>query len=478
MSSALVLLGLLQISAAIKLKTDAEVSPLEKQTNTPLAGGVYKTLNKATKMKHAQCPMDAPNCPCPKVFVYDLPKKYTDYNVSKDGAPWEKYWSKQEGADFLKMTAQYGLGEGVLHRVHNSKRCRQVTDPAEADLFIIPILAGAKSGGKWDAACRSGKITSEELMKVLPHLNKETAHKHAVFVGKGHPNAAHSGCDAWWRKPEGLLQQIWRISYSENWGGKGEYGEEDGVHHVQEFGRIDDKPDFTGRDPSKPKDANEYPNDFNATDAKDTEYHNLRSVPYMSDFHWSANFTETPPWKEGAERGLVEKRKTLMAFFGKIRTDTSYSSKIRPFIAKECKKAGKDICHDVFSSHFGMFDQKRNTTFCLEPPGDSPYRKSISESLLAGCIPVIFSKQTDSMAPWHWGPWREQSRVFIAAEDLYSGKIDLKEYLQTIPEKKIQAMQKVIAENAHKMQYSYDEVPGDAVEVILRHVAGWDADDQ
>jgi hypothetical protein len=31
--------------------------------------------------------------------------------------------------------------------------------------------------------------------------------------------------------------------------------------------------------------------------------------------------------------------------------------------------------------------------FCLQPPGDSPTRRSFFDAMLAGCIPVIFSKE-------------------------------------------------------------------------------------
>eukprot|EP00122_Pirum_gemmata_P019120 Pgem_evm1s17907 len=34
--------------------------------------------------------------------------------------------------------------------------------------------------------------------------------------------------------------------------------------------------------------------------------------------------------------------------------------------------------------------RKSNTIFCLEPGGDTPQRKSIIDSIAAGCIPVFF----------------------------------------------------------------------------------------
>eukprot|EP00746_Dinoflagellata_sp_MGD_P153906 gnl/MRDRNA2_/MRDRNA2_84519_c0_seq1.p1 gnl/MRDRNA2_/MRDRNA2_84519_c0~~gnl/MRDRNA2_/MRDRNA2_84519_c0_seq1.p1 ORF type:complete len:459 (+),score=91.64 gnl/MRDRNA2_/MRDRNA2_84519_c0_seq1:103-1479(+) len=405
---------------------------------------------------------------CPKVFIYDLPKKYMDYDPTTQPAPWENKGG-EEGAPFMRATSQYGLAAGILWRVVHSKRCLRVTDPSEADMFIIPILSRPKSGKKWAGACSGHKITAEELMPLLPHMTEENAHKHVVFVGKGHPNAGYSGCDAWWRRPEGMLRKVWRVSYSEVFDGKGQYGKENETHHAQEV--------VFSRKWSANQDAEQTASemymdselDFDKAESDQMDYENMVSAPYMSDFHWSLNFTDTPPWKETNERD------TLMAFFGTIRTKSEYSTKIRPFLADKCHTYG-DACKIMMADHdhMALFNAKRQTKFCLEPPGDSPYRKSISESILAGCIPVMFSRQTDIMAPWHWGPWKDDSRVFIPAQDLYSGKVDLKEVLESIPEERIKHMQKTIAENAQRMQYSLDDVPGDAVEVILRHVAGWD----
>ena len=45
---------------------------------------------------------------------------------------------------------------------------------------------------------------------------------------------------------------------------------------------------------------------------------------------------------------------------------------------------------------------KASSVFCLEPEGDSPDRKSVYDSLLLGCIPVVFSRRTLALSPLHW----------------------------------------------------------------------------
>jgi hypothetical protein len=42
----------------------------------------------------------------------------------------------------------------------------------------------------------------------------------------------------------------------------------------------------------------------------------------------------------------------------------------------------------------------RETVFCPAPAGDSITRKSIFDSLIAGCIPVIFARASMSQYLW------------------------------------------------------------------------------
>lgn len=56
------------------------------------------------------------------------------------------------------------------------------------------------------------------------------------------------------------------------------------------------------------------------------------------------------------------------------------------------KLAGKTIsvsCNNPVS----LLKAMHQSEFCLQPPGDSPTRRSFFDAMLAGCIPVIFSKE-------------------------------------------------------------------------------------
>ncbi|GAA6004436.1 uncharacterized protein JCM10292_007067 [Rhodotorula paludigena] len=50
---------------------------------------------------------------------------------------------------------------------------------------------------------------------------------------------------------------------------------------------------------------------------------------------------------------------------------------------------------DIAALHLDM----AQSTFCLQPPGDSPTRKGFFDSILLGCIPVIFRRDTYSRIP-------------------------------------------------------------------------------
>lgn len=47
-----------------------------------------------------------------------------------------------------------------------------------------------------------------------------------------------------------------------------------------------------------------------------------------------------------------------------------------------------------------------NATFCLMPPGDTPYRAAMLDAMAMGCIPVPFHpSQTHDLWQLHWGDW-------------------------------------------------------------------------
>lgn len=95
-----------------------------------------------------------------------------------------------------------------------------------------------------------------------------------------------------------------------------------------------------------------------------------------------------------------------------------------------------------------------NATFCLQPPGDAVSRKAIIDSLVLGCIPVLFHRGQAEQWPWHWGTWGHDASVLIDMDAILKKRVDPIEALQAIPPAQVARMRRVLAANVHVMQYS------------------------
>ena len=192
----------------------------------------------------------------------------------------------------------------------------------------------------------------------------------------------------------------------------------------------------------------------------------LFSVPYPAAVHaWGAH---SRPWEASEERPV------LAAYVGGDRNGTF--SYLRPKIASICEAS--DAC-ETHVPHDGprtcgvrcvpgLRRTFQRATFCLQPGGDSPYRKSVFDAALAGCIPVVFSQQLARVAPWHRGNFGEHF-VVLSGAAVQRGEIDVMAYLAGIPETKIAELRRNLAGVAPMLQYSIDDsVRNDAFEALLR----------
>ncbi|MCO5609810.1 hypothetical protein L7F22_064042 [Adiantum nelumboides] len=76
-----------------------------------------------------------------------------------------------------------------------------------------------------------------------------------------------------------------------------------------------------------------------------------------------------------------------------------------------------------------------HSEFCMQPPGDSPTRRSLFDSLIAGCVPVLFDPFSAYFQyPWHLPKESESYSVYIPAEDVRNGKVNVIDELRKIPE--------------------------------------------
>ncbi len=216
------------------------------------------------------------------------------------------------------------------------------------------------------------------------------------------------------------------------------------------------------------------------------------SMPYLSSVRWSLEWQGVPPWRRpaSAERasGAGMGRSHLVCFTGSLRGQLR-SMQLRAKLVASCRAKAARVCTAHVSESFPILAPeeasdvertsmrralrlKMHSTFCLEPPGFSPPRKSSLDSMLSGCIPVFFYSDAEfaTLWPFHLGGlhgWGANASVRVPLQGALDGTIDVIEYLQAIPEERVQAMQTTLAMHAHKLVYGVGAYPGDAIDTML-----------
>mmetsp|Transcript_60323 Transcript_60323/g.161884 ORF Transcript_60323/g.161884 Transcript_60323/m.161884 type:complete len:528 (+) Transcript_60323:61-1644(+) len=125
-----------------------------------------------------------------------------------------------------------------------------------------------------------------------------------------------------------------------------------------------------------------------------------------------------------------------------------------------------------------MYKMILASTFCLQPPGDTPTRKGIFDSLTLGCIPVIFDQNSMAWYEVHLPNW-QQVAVFVPSAKLAQQSFNVVDYLVDLAGRMpglIKRKQQTIADIAYRLQFS--RTPSahrghDAFEQSLDYVLQW-----
>lgn len=179
------------------------------------------------------------------------------------------------------------------------------------------------------------------------------------------------------------------------------------------------------------------------------------AIPYPTYFHPSSDF-EVFQWQD---RIREPRRNFLFSFAGGTRP--SMRDSIREQIIYQCRRSKRckllqcvestDKCYKP-DNVMKMF---RDSVFCLQPPGDSMTRRSTFDSILSGCIPVFFHPGSAYVQYiWHLPRNYTKYSIFIPANKVKKGKVNIENILGRIPIQTVNAMREEVIKLIPKVIYA------------------------
>ncbi|KAL1834819.1 hypothetical protein ACET3Z_004470 [Daucus carota] len=343
------------------------------------------------------------------VYVYDLPPKFNKDLVAQcsDMSPWLDFcdFFKNEalGEPILKLgrgwynTHQYSL-EPIFHSRVLKHPCR-VYNQNEAKLFYVPFYGGLDIL-RWHFKNASPDVKDTLALELVEWLK---------------------------------LQKPWALN--------------SGKDHVFVLGKV--SWDFRRRDDSPWGSTflnlEEMQNPVKLLIERQPWHVNDIGIPHPTYFHPHSD-EDIISWQF---KIIQSSRNNLISFAGGARPDSPDS--IRSVLINQCTSADTEKCKYQNCSSGGC-DQPESiielflaSEFCLQPPGDSPTRKSVFDSLISGCIPVFFDPFTAYYQySWHLPEDHGKYSMFIDQEEVRKSKVDVVEWLMKIPKKARDDMRRYI----------------------------------
>ncbi|VVB09483.1 unnamed protein product [Arabis nemorensis] len=153
------------------------------------------------------------------------------------------------------------------------------------------------------------------------------------------------------------------------------------------------------------------------------------AIPHPTYFHPKTD-KDITSWQL---KMISKPRRNLISFAGGARPGNPNS--IRSMLIEQCRTFS-DQCRFLNCTN-GSCNKPENviklfqdSEFCLQPSGDSPTRKSVFDSLISGCIPVIFNPYTAYYQyAWHLPEDHKRYSVYINQEDVKGKRVNVVEKL-------------------------------------------------
>ncbi|KAJ0049476.1 hypothetical protein Pint_15920 [Pistacia integerrima] len=181
-----------------------------------------------------------------------------------------------------------------------------------------------------------------------------------------------------------------------------------------------------------------------------------QAVPYPTSYHPS-NSVVLGSW---LKRVRNSRRNSLMLFAGG--GGVAATPNIRRSIRNECEGYFSKVCEIVDCSNgicehdpIKYIKPMLQANFCLQPPGDTPTRRSTFDGILAGCIPVFFEEQSaKSQYDWHLPQHiYDEFSVFIPKEDVVFKGLKIVDVLMSMPKYKVRRMREKVIELMPRIIY-------------------------
>ncbi|KAH7415010.1 hypothetical protein KP509_14G023300 [Ceratopteris richardii] len=215
---------------------------------------------------------------------------------------------------------------------------------------------------------------------------------------------------------------------------------------------------------------------------------NQHAIPYPTSFHPSSPL-ELDRW---IHKMQSEARPYLFAFIGSVRPKLMKGG-IRDALIEQCSSSKHCYllsCKKLRCSHNPrpIVETFLHAQFCLQPRGDTATRRSLFDSIIAGCIPVLFHNDTAyTQYKWHLPLEAHRWSVYIDEKEIREG-VRLEDVLMQYTQDSITKMRNALIDMLPRVVYagfsSEQESLSDAVDVsvrellrmVARHKRNWSAD--
>ncbi|KAL0393531.1 UNVERIFIED_CONTAM: Xyloglucan-specific galacturonosyltransferase 1 [Sesamum latifolium] len=379
-------------------------------------GGDAKTFEDAFReveqllQVHRSWISDSNNSTCEGrgIYVYDLPTKFNKDLLAQCGdmIPWEDFCrflsNDALGEPIQKLgrgwhhTHQYSM-EPIFHARVLKHPCR-VYDQNAAKLFYVPYYGGLDIL-RWHFKNVSDDVKDSLALDLVRWL--ESQGPWYRNLGKDHVFVL------------GKISWDFRRNDKSSWGTR-----------LLEFDEMQNPVKLLiERQPWHPNDI---------------------GIPHPTFFHPQTD-DDIVTWQL---KVIKSKRRSLVSFAGAARPGSSDS--IRTVLIEQCLSTSNNC--KFLNCTSGQCDQPESivelfleSEFCLQPPGDSPTRKSVFDSLVSGCIPVLFDPFTAYYQyPWHFPASHDKYSVFVDKEEVRNKSVDVVERLMKIPDRERENMRRYI----------------------------------